>query len=110
MTSSTRRTFLKGVGSLLGGFAGSRLVGPGTASADSANPRYLFVLTAFGGASIVDSFLPVAASESAKAGELTTFSDDLVETVGGLRCVRPSSKRLRPTLGNRPSATHRSRS
>lgn len=89
MKSSTRRTFLTGMGSLVGGLAGSRLVGPGTASADAANPRYLFVLTAFGGASIVDSFLPVAASESAKPGELTTFSDDLLDTVGGLRCVRP---------------------
>jgi hypothetical protein len=57
-------------------------------AATLADKKYLFVVTAFGGASIIDSFLAIPASTSANASTLTTFADSLVETVGNLRCVK----------------------
>jgi hypothetical protein len=48
-------------------------------------------MTGFGGASIIDSFLPVAASTSPQAATLSTFADSLVEQPAGsnIRCVAP---------------------
>lgn len=48
--------------------------------------RYLFVIGATGGASIIDSFLPVRESASTTGAERTTFADSLV--------VRPSGSNL----------------
>jgi hypothetical protein len=63
--------------------------GRGRASADTlANRKYLFVVTAFGGASLIDSFLAIPASTSSNASTLTTYADSLVETVGNFRCVK----------------------
>ncbi len=61
----------------------------GAAAATPADRKYLFVVTAFGGASLIDSFLAIPASTSANASTLTTYADSLVETVGNLRCVKP---------------------
>lgn len=48
------------------------------ASREAAPPRYLIVLTASGGASIIDGPLAIRASESATASTLNTFADPLV--------------------------------
>ena len=71
----TRRNFLKASAAATG--AG---LWPGRAQAQaSVDPRFLIVLTAHGGASIVDSFLAVSRSACAAAGgdptRLTTFAD-----------------------------------
>jgi hypothetical protein len=57
-------------------------------AATIADRKYLFVVTAFGGASLIDSFLPIAASTSSNASVLTTYADSLIEAVGDLRCVK----------------------
>lgn len=57
----------------------------------AADRRFLFVIAATGGASIIDSFLPVAASESADPENLVVYPDALVAQPAGsnLRCVTP---------------------
>lgn len=59
-------------------------------------PRFLVVVAAAGGASIVDSFLAVRASESANASTLNTFPDASVQSVVGspFRAVKYSAPRL----------------
>jgi hypothetical protein len=86
----SRRQALTG-GLALGVTTGLSAIGrPNRAFAEGASDRkYLFVISAFGGASIIDSFLPIAASTSKNAATLTTFDDALVERVGDLRCVAP---------------------
>jgi hypothetical protein len=51
-------------------------------------PRFLIVLGATGGASIIDSFLAVRASECASASTLNTFPDAAVSQVGPFRAVK----------------------
>ena len=86
----SRRNFLRAAAA-----AGGCLALGSNARADSAEPtpepRYLFAVAALGGASIIDSFLPVAASESQGAATLNTFPDQLIAQPAGsnLRCVRP---------------------
>lgn len=46
-------------------------------------PKFLVVISAAGGASIVDSFLAVRASESSNAATLNTFPDASVQAVSG---------------------------
>jgi hypothetical protein len=54
----------------------------------SLPPRLLFVVAAAGGASIIDSFLPVVAVEAgANASTLHVQPSSLVSTVGNFRCV-----------------------
>jgi hypothetical protein len=59
-------------------------------SALDGKPKFLIVLSAAGGASIVDSFLAVRASESANAANLNVFPDGEVQAVSGspFRAVR----------------------
>ncbi len=63
-------------------------------------PKFLIVISATGGASIVDSFLAVRASECAKAETLNTFTDADVQGIDGspFRAVKYSS----PKLGDLP--------
>ncbi len=49
----------------------------------SDDPRFLIVLTASGGASIIDSALAIRASESATPDTLNTFEDPLVHDIPG---------------------------
>jgi hypothetical protein len=60
------------------------------------NARFLIVIAASGGASIVDSFMAVRESESANGAALNTFPDGDVADVAGspFRAVRFSSSRL----------------
>ncbi|NBD08156.1 DUF1501 domain-containing protein [Corallococcus silvisoli] len=59
-------------------------------------PKFLIVIGAAGGASIVDSFLAVRQSESANASAVNTFPDAQVQAVAGspFRAVKYSNTRL----------------
>ncbi|MCY1044826.1 hypothetical protein OV208_26155 [Corallococcus sp. bb12-1] len=59
-------------------------------------PKFLIVIGAAGGASIVDSFLAVRQSECANAGALNTFPDAQVQSVAGspFRAVKYNNSRL----------------
>jgi hypothetical protein len=55
-------------------------------SVDPKDRKLLFVLCGFGGASIIDSFLPIAESEVGNpelAGKLNVFPDSMIEQVSG---------------------------
>jgi len=95
----SRRSALKAA---LGGLAatGAGLVAQRKSRADdpSDDPRFLIVLTAAGGASIIDSVMAVRASESPSASTLNTFPDELVSNIDGspFRAVRYKSKKVGP--------------
>jgi hypothetical protein len=59
-------------------------------------PKFLIVISASGGGSIVDSFMAVRASECGNAATLNTFPDAQVQTVNGspFRAVKYSSAAL----------------
>ncbi len=59
-------------------------------------PRFLIVISAAGGASIVDSFLAVRASESNNAAKVNTFPDAQVQSVAGspFRAVKVNASAL----------------
>jgi hypothetical protein len=91
MTTLSRRRLL-----LSGAAVGASSVLSTRAKADSPPPRYLFVVGAMGGASIIDSFLPVRESASSAGATLATFADSLVTRPSGsnLDCVVPLSMEL----------------
>jgi hypothetical protein len=85
-----RRTFLAATGAgALGALA--PLGAPRGASAQPSDRRFLFVVAALGGGSILDSFAPVAETESSIGTTLTTLPvDRIVQPAGSnLRCVLP---------------------
>lgn len=47
------------------------------------DPRFLIVLTATGGASIIDAMLAIRASESRNAATINTFPDAMVQSIDG---------------------------
>lgn len=103
--SLTRRDFCSlagalGLWSLAGGWR------PREARAATSGPRYLFAFTAFGGASLIDSFLPVRESASRNGTTLTTFADSLIEQPSGsdILCVKPliEEARSQPQLRTTP--------
>jgi hypothetical protein len=76
-----------------GGALSSWLTGPRMARAENSERRYLFVITATGGASIVDSFLPVLSSQVStpeRAARLIAYPESYIAQPNGseLRCVR----------------------
>jgi hypothetical protein len=91
-TRLNRRTFLR-----LGGLAAAATALPTAMMTRRAranglpdDQRYLFVLGAFGGGSIIDSFLPLSTSEAgANAPGLVAYPDSLVIQPAGsnIRCV-----------------------
>jgi hypothetical protein len=64
------------------------------------DPRFLIVLSSFGGANLVDSFMAVRESESANAAKMNIYPDSLVQTVGGFRAIDLKSK----TIGAIPAS------
>lgn len=78
----TRRDVLRG---LAAGAAVAALPARGRAqvSGDLDAPRFLIVLTATGGASIIDAMLAIRASESANAAVINTFPDAMVQGIEG---------------------------
>lgn len=82
----TRRDILKGISIASAGLAGSVLMRPrrrAHAQAMGEQPRFLIVLCATGGASIIDSVLAIRASESASASTINCFPDALVQDIEG---------------------------
>ncbi|MEN0066009.1 MAG: hypothetical protein AAGA48_27960 [Myxococcota bacterium] len=75
----SRRSFLRGLAAFSGTLAGSSALLNATAlGQQAADPRFLIVLTASGGGSIIDGPLAIRASESTAPDELNTFPDSLV--------------------------------
>lgn len=86
MDSITRRGALKGMAAL----GAAALMGGRAARAQAARkPRFLIVLAAGGGASIIDGPLAIRGSESAQGAAINTFPDGTVLGVDGspLRAV-----------------------
>lgn len=79
-----RRNLLRGMGYLAAGTALTGL-GMGRARAQSRpeDARFLIVLTASGGASLIDSFLAIRASESSNAATINTYEDSRVQSIAG---------------------------
>lgn len=75
----TRRSVLKGLGALGAAGAASGLGLNLSRAQTTDGPRYLIVLAATGGASIIDGPLAIRASESANAASLNCFEDSLVQ-------------------------------
>ena len=84
MTSVNRRSFLKGMGALAAGGA-LAVSGPRAVAAREGDAEdrtcFLIVLTAAGGASIIDSLLAIRESESSNASTINCFPDNLVKNV-----------------------------
>ena len=76
---TSRRDFLKGLAALTGASAGSTsLLEPSALAQSAEDPRFLIVLCAGGGGSIVDGPLAIRASECATPDVINTFPDQLV--------------------------------
>jgi hypothetical protein len=83
---TSRRKFLTGLAATAGVFGLSNLLDPRNARSDwdAANPpKFLIVFGAFGGASIIDSFLPIRYSESSDGDNLNCFPDADVKDISG---------------------------
>ncbi|MFO0614848.1 MAG: hypothetical protein U0414_19830 [Polyangiaceae bacterium] len=93
MKRPTRRSILKGLGAAFGAAALSR-----GARGDDQKPSFLIVLGGAGGASIIDSFLAIRASESANPSTLNVFPDASVVSIPGspLRAVDTSASSIGP--------------
>ncbi len=96
--SLSRRRLLAGLGGALAVTSAAGLSRRGRAASevapDPADRKLLFVIGATGGASIIDSFMPVASEEvpsSANASALNVYrSQQLVRPTGSnIRCVKP---------------------
>jgi hypothetical protein len=80
----SRRKLLQGLLAAGAGGAGSQLLtGRQAYAAGDGKPRFLIVIGAFGGGAIIDSFLPIRASESAAASTLDCFPDAEVVSFAG---------------------------
>ncbi len=88
-SQTSRRSILLAAAAAAATLVGSR--SRRASAQDGAEPRYLFIVGALGGASIVDSFLPISETASPEAAGLTSFADALIESPSGtsLRCVAP---------------------
>ncbi len=64
------------------------------------DPRFLIVLSSFGGANLVDSFMAVRESESSNAAKMNVYKDDMVQTIGEFRAIDLKSK----TIGAIPAS------
>ena len=98
----SRRHLLAGLGGLLGAAATATRL-PARAAGDTPPPhdpaarKLLFVIGATGGASIIDSFLPVTSDEvpaSADPEQLNVYDPSMVVRPAGseIRCVRPMAE------------------
>ena len=74
----TRRDVLRQLAALAGAGAGASLFNNVALAEEAKDPRFLIVLCATGGGSIIDGPLAIRASESATPSTLNTFEDALV--------------------------------
>ena len=80
----TRRSVLKGLGAA-GAVGAASSLGLRLGHAQTGDgPRYLIVLAATGGASIIDGPLAIRASQSANASPINCYPDGLVQQMDGL--------------------------
>ncbi len=84
----TRRDALRSMATGAAGLAAGLTMGRPVRRAQAqggpaADPRFLIVLTATGGASIIDAMLAIRASESRNAATINTFPDDMVQGIEG---------------------------
>lgn len=97
-----RRHFLRSVSMAAAGSAATGALMPlhMLHAQPKEDPRFLIVLTASGGASIIDSFMAIRASESRNASTINTYPDTQVVSIDGspLRAVDRSNN----TLGTIP--------
>jgi hypothetical protein len=102
MNNWSRRNFLTTAGGALAaaGFGGTAAQAAEAAMERTKNPRFLIVLSSFGGANLVDSFMAVRESESANAAKMNVYKDDLVQSVGEFRAIDLKSK----TIGAIPAS------
>ncbi len=87
---SSRRSLLQGMGSALAVAGASSLISTRAARAQvPVDRKFLFVIAATGGGSIIDSFLPIVDSESPNGATIVAFPNQLVAQPNGsnLRCV-----------------------
>lgn len=100
MTSNqSRRTFLRNASlGAAGAVLASRL--PQDAFAQEAmierakNPRFLIVLSSFGGANQIDSFMARRESEIPNPAALNAYPDSMVQTIGEFRAIDMKSKSI----------------
>ena len=74
-----RRQLLKGMSLVAAGGAASLL--PKGLVAQTRQPRFLIVLSASGGGSLIDSVLAIRESESANASTINTYPDSMVQDI-----------------------------
>jgi hypothetical protein len=99
--SLSRRNLLSGAAAAAGAAALSRLTDLRSAHADDTKtPKFLIVIGATGGASLLDGPLAIRASESKNARTLNAYEDANVISVGDLRAVKHEA----PSLGPIPYA------
>lgn len=81
----SRRQLFKGLAAGSAAFAGGDLLRSGSArAAQNPDARFLIVIPAFGGAQIIDSVLPIRASEAGgEASRIDCFSDAEVIDISG---------------------------
>lgn len=95
--SPTRRQILQGLA--LGGAAAAmpwRQRAFAQATARPADRKFLIVIAAAGGASIIDSCLAVRASDSSKPADLNTFPDGMVQQIGDFTAIDQELDSLGP--------------
>lgn len=99
-TKISRRRALQGLGALgIGAAAGGYGLSRRTeAAGEEKEPRFLIVLAASGGASIIDAMLAIRDTESANAATINTFPGALVQDVQGspFRAVDQTFESLGP--------------
>ncbi len=92
----SRRRFVRASAAALGAVA----AGGNSAYAEeerrerAKNPRFLIVLSATGGANLVDSFMSVRESECSRARTMNAYPDSLVQSIGEFRAVDFKSKKI----------------
>jgi len=94
MSKLNRRQFLGAAAGAVGGLGLSR----GARAQTVEDPRFLIVLAAGGGGSIIDCFMAIRASESMSARDINTFPDAEVKSIDGspLRAVDLSRQETGP--------------
>ncbi|MEZ5938432.1 MAG: hypothetical protein R3C52_09440 [Hyphomonadaceae bacterium] len=101
----SRRSFLRNASLGAAGAAVAAQASQGAYADEAAierarNPRFLIVLSSFGGANQVDAFLSRRESEIPNAATLNAYPDSLVQNIGEFRAIDLKS----PTIGAIPAS------
>jgi hypothetical protein len=95
---TSRRDFLRALAAVTGASAAATLTSADALAQQARDPRFLIVLCAGGGGSVLDGPLPIRASESASPTTLNTFEDARVVGFPGspFRAVDQSANGMGP--------------